>query len=82
MRPLQDILRHVLPNWHTDERGRRKLEQLVERIKRAGQGQDFDCIIGMSGGVDSSYLTYLAAQNSACGRWSFMSMPAGIPRRR
>jgi N-acetyl sugar amidotransferase len=51
----------VLPNWHNDERGRRKLDRLVSRIKRAGQGKDFDCIIGMSGGIDSSYLTYVAA---------------------
>lgn len=32
----------------------------VERIKRDGQGKAHDCIIGISGGVDSSYVTYLA----------------------
>jgi N-acetyl sugar amidotransferase len=52
----------VLPNWHTDERGRRELERTVEQIKAAGKGKDFDCIIGMSGGIDSSYLTYIAKQ--------------------
>jgi N-acetyl sugar amidotransferase len=50
----------VQPNWHTDERGRAALEKIVNSIKQAGAGKDFDCIIGMSGGVDSSYLTYLA----------------------
>ncbi len=50
----------ILPNWHTDERGQRELQQLADRIKRAGQGRNFDCIIGMSGGIDSSYLTYVA----------------------
>ena len=50
----------ILPNWHTDDRGRRELDRMVNRIKRAGSGRDFDCIIGMSGGSDSSYLTYLA----------------------
>jgi N-acetyl sugar amidotransferase len=50
----------VLPNWHTDERGRRDLMQIVDQIKREGAGKDFDCIIGMSGGIDSSYLTYIA----------------------
>jgi N-acetyl sugar amidotransferase len=50
----------VLPNWHTDELGRRELNTLVEKIKTEGRGKDFDCIIGMSGGIDSSYLTYLA----------------------
>jgi len=50
----------ILPNWHTDETGRQDLDALTARIKRAGAGRDFDCIIGMSGGIDSSYLTYLA----------------------
>ena len=52
----------VLPNWHTDERGERDLRAMVETIKAAGRGKDFDCIIGMSGGIDSSYLTYIAKE--------------------
>ena len=52
--------REVLPNWHTDERGRAELDRIVARIKAEGEGKPFDCIIGLSGGIDSSYLTYLA----------------------
>jgi N-acetyl sugar amidotransferase len=52
----------VLPNWHTDERGERELRALVENIKASGKGKDFDCIVGMSGGIDSSYLTYIATE--------------------
>src|SRR5262245_40975470 len=33
---------------------------LVEEIKREGAGKQYDCIIGVSGGADSSYLAYLA----------------------
>lgn len=54
--------RDILPNWYTDERGRSKLLQIVERIKQDGAGRDFDCIIGISGGIDSSYLTYVAKE--------------------
>ena len=54
--------RHTLPNWHIDERGERELAAMVSEIKRDGEGKDFDCIIGMSGGVDSSYLTYIAKE--------------------
>lgn len=54
--------RKVLPHWHTDERGRQTLVKIVEKIKRAGSEKDFDCIIGMSGGIDSSYLTYIAKE--------------------
>jgi N-acetyl sugar amidotransferase len=56
------FFQHTLPNWHTDERGARQLSALVERIKHDGKGKDFDCIVGMSGGIDSSYLTYLAKE--------------------
>src|SRR5262245_30210018 len=52
----------ILPNWHTDGRGEEALSKLVVRIKRAGSGKRFDCIIGMSGGIDSSYLTYVAKE--------------------
>lgn len=54
--------RKVLPNWNTNGRGRKELDAIVSKIKGAGEGKDFDCIIGMSGGSDSSYLTYLATK--------------------
>ncbi len=50
----------VLPKWQPNEAGRKVLEKKIEQIKKAGAGKDFDCIIGISGGADSSYLTYLA----------------------
>lgn len=53
---------HTLPNWHTGDKGRLELEALVRTIKASGYGKDFDCIIGMSGGIDSSYLTYIATE--------------------
>ncbi len=37
-----------------------KLTQLVEKIKRAGKRHDYDCVIGISGGVDSLYTAILA----------------------
>ncbi|MCZ7383427.1 MAG: N-acetyl sugar amidotransferase [Candidatus Methanoperedens sp.] len=54
--------KYVQPNWHTDGRGLAPLQATVEMIKCAGKGRDFDCIIGISGGVDSSYLTYFAKE--------------------
>lgn len=54
--------RNILPNWHTDEQGEREIMAVVERMKRDGQGRDHDCLIGLSGGVDSSYVTYLAKE--------------------
>jgi len=55
-----DFYNNILPNWHTGERGSTELTQIVQKIKKEGAGKDFDCILGMSGGVDSSYLLHLA----------------------
>jgi len=53
---------NILPNWHTDERGEKKLWRQVEKIKRHGKGRGHDCLVGISGGIDSSYMTYLAKE--------------------
>ena len=52
----------IKPNWHVGSIGKKKLLKFVDQIKTAGKNKDFDCIIGMSGGVDSSYLTYIATK--------------------
>ena len=39
--------------------GQQKLEALAETLKKEGQGKEFDCIMGLSGGLDSSYLLYI-----------------------
>jgi len=53
---------NILPNWHTDEVGEAKLLKVAEKIKAEGKGKDFDCILGLSGGLDSSYTTYIAKE--------------------
>jgi len=51
----------VRPRWHDNLYGRNKiLEKTVAKIKKAGAGNDYDCILGFSGGLDSSYLLHLA----------------------
>ena len=50
----------IKPNWHPNDIGAAKLNRLVKQIKRDGKGKEFDCIIGISGGIDSSYLLYYA----------------------
>ena len=35
---------------------------VIENIKKDGRGKKYDCILGVSGGVDSTYLAYLAKQ--------------------
>ena len=52
----------MLPNWHTDERGMKELMVVSEKVKKEGVGKDFDCILGLSGGLDSSYAIYVAKE--------------------
>lgn len=37
-----------------------QLEKIIDEIKRSGKGKEYDCLIGLSGGVDSSYVAYNA----------------------
>lgn len=53
-----DFHKVVKPNWHPDEHGHQELERHVVAIKAAGKGKDFDCLLGLSGGVDSSYMLH------------------------
>src|SRR5690606_10020571 len=39
-----------------------ELEELVDEIKRAGRGKPYDCVVGVSGGVDSTYLILQAVK--------------------
>jgi N-acetyl sugar amidotransferase len=40
----------------------RKLNTLIKLIKTTGKDKEFDCIVGVSGGVDSTYVAYLATK--------------------
>ena len=37
-----------------------EFRELISRIKREGQGKKYDCVVGLSGGIDSSYVAYIA----------------------
>ncbi|MEM4260505.1 MAG: N-acetyl sugar amidotransferase [Candidatus Woesearchaeota archaeon] len=41
---------------------KKKLEKIVEKIKSEGKNKKYDCVIGLSGGVDSSYLAYIVVK--------------------
>ncbi|HYG20169.1 MAG TPA: N-acetyl sugar amidotransferase [Ohtaekwangia sp.] len=45
-----------------DEDGKQILDLTIRQIKEAGVGKKYDCILGVSGGVDSTYLAYQAKQ--------------------
>ena len=52
----------ILPKWSIGFEGFTQLSKIAEAIRSEGNGKDFDCIIGLSGGLDSSYVAYLAKE--------------------
>lgn len=48
----------ILPNWYTDKKGEDLLSKEIEKIKKDGKNKQFDSIIGLSGGLDSSFLLH------------------------
>ena len=46
-------------NWFPNEEGKKKLDAIINQIKIDGKNKKYDCVIGLSGGVDSSYLAYV-----------------------
>lgn len=57
-RAIQNIGKIYFPN----EEGQKKLAELLSEVKKFGQNKKYDCIMGISGGLDSSYLAYLGAK--------------------
>jgi len=49
-------------DWVSSQSGDCKFQQLADSIRADGLGTDFDCIIGLSGGLDSSYVAYVAKE--------------------
>lgn len=52
----------ILPHWKPNQNNEDELEKISLKIREAGKGKKYDCIIGLSGGTDSSYLAYIAKE--------------------
>ena len=43
--------------WH--QNGEEELQKILEKIKKHGRNKKYDCVLGLSGGIDSCYVAYL-----------------------
>jgi N-acetyl sugar amidotransferase len=59
----ESFLKVVKPLWDLDVKEDYKFKALIENIKRKGKNSKYDCVIGLSGGLDSSYLLHVAVKN-------------------
>lgn len=54
--------KNIKPFWRPQENRYDELEKWAQKIRKEGEGKDYDCILGLSGGADSSYLAYIAKE--------------------
>ena len=52
--------KNIKPFWNAKENRLEELEKMAVKIRQAGEGRDYDCLLGLSGGADSSYMAYIA----------------------
>lgn len=57
-----DVLRRMPEEYFPNAEGKQKLEAMLARVKEDCKDDPYDCIVGVSGGIDSSYILYLGAQ--------------------
>lgn len=59
-----DMVDTLVAEYHTGKpEGEKTIMEIVEKIKKAGAGKPYDCVVGVSGGTDSSYMLYWAIKN-------------------
>ena len=63
----RDALARKPHEWWPTVEGRARLNSTIERIKREMADRPYDVIIGLSGGVDSAYLAFIAHQELGSG---------------
>jgi N-acetyl sugar amidotransferase len=51
---------HIKPSWHPNKYGETIFKPIIDKIKKEGKNKPYDCLIGLSGGVDSSYVAHVA----------------------
>lgn len=52
----------ILPSWNYGKGHEEELQKLINEIKESGKDKPYDCLLGFSGGLDSSYMLHLAVK--------------------
>jgi N-acetyl sugar amidotransferase len=58
----RNYFERIAKRVYLGEESDRQLSEIVSNIKKSGEGKEYDCVIGISGGIDSSYVAYLSKQ--------------------
>ena len=53
-----DFQKTIKPYWNPNSKTFDDLGKIIDKIKLDGKNNDYDCLLGISGGIDSSYLLH------------------------
>jgi len=46
-------------DWNDEDKLTATLSEIIHKVKKSSENNEYDCVIGLSGGIDSSYLAYI-----------------------
>lgn len=58
----RDYEKRILPWWNHGKGHEKELQKLLTDIRKSGEGKEYDCLLGLSGGLDSSYMLHMAVR--------------------
>jgi asparagine synthetase B (glutamine-hydrolysing) len=64
-----NALKRINHLYSDKNRNKDKLDEIVKKVKSEGLGNKYDCLIGLSGGVDSSSLAYVLVKQFGRDPW-------------
>ena len=73
-----EYFNRILPSWNHGKGHEEELQKLISAIKKKGKNREYDCILGLSGGLDSAFMLHLAVKE--WGEPTFRSLAALRPR--
>lgn len=57
-----EALARLPDTYFPNEIGEKKFQEMIDMLKNQGKGKDYDCLMGISGGLDSAYLAYIGSK--------------------
>jgi len=59
---VTNFYENILPSWNYGKGSTEYIMKVADSIRNSRKKNDYDCIIGISGGLDSSYMLYIAKE--------------------
>lgn len=57
-----DYYNRIIKTWNYGKGHEKELKEILDKVKKDGANKKYDCILGLSGGLDSSYLLHMAVK--------------------